>query len=180
MQWLRQHLPSSEAELRHAIPLPALRSAARRVKVPAVGVTAVLSAALCSALASVYLEMKLKRHADASSGPPSLWLRNIQLSAASSLIAVASVALYDLRDASRSPLEGIDALAFLLVSAWGGLGGILVALVLKHADSVLRGFAASLATILATLGSVRQPAFTLARRASARFATCHVAASARC
>ena len=163
VQWLTKHLwplvaadalsDASSRPMQHAIPLRSGVASHHRVKVPAVGVAAVLSAALCSALASVYLEAKLKRHASASSGPPSLWLRNIQLSAASSVIAASSVALCDLRDPSRSPFEGIDALAFLLTSAWGGLGGILVALVLKHADSVLRGFAASAATILATIGS---------------------------
>merc|ERR1712086_413180 len=33
-------------------------------------------------------------------------------------------------------------------------GGLLVALVIKHADNILRGFSTALATVLATLGAV--------------------------
>lgn len=150
---------------------------------PAVGVVALLLAALCSALASVHLESMIKntRRSAASlapQAPPSLWLRNIQLSAASSLIAacplVCTVLDVDIfgsksmggaatttaRAASgtsalaTNPFDGIDALAFFLIPAWSGLGGVFVALVLKHANSILRGFATAAATIVATLLSI--------------------------
>lgn len=116
-----------------------------------------------------------------SSAPPSLWLRNIQLSTASAAIAACPLAcsllpfLAAAVDAAGSaaggaagsaagsamlaasldqrvsnPFRGIDLTAFLLIPAWGGLGGVLVALVLKHANSILRGFATATATIVAT------------------------------
>lgn len=66
------------------------------------GVGALVCAALCTAFASVYFESMLK-----GSSRPSLWLRNIQLAAYSSLIATAGLLL--LRDpllAERGWLSG--------------------------------------------------------------------------
>ena len=54
----------------------------------------------------------------------------------------------------KHPFQNIDAVAYSMFAVWGGIGGIIIALVLKHADSVLRGFAAAAAAIIATLGSV--------------------------
>lgn len=47
---------------------------------------------------------------------------------------------------------GWDGYVWLLVG-WGGIGGMFVALVIKHADNILRGFSASISAILAAAGS---------------------------
>lgn len=146
------HSPRQEA----TVPPPLLalppsgptRRQTRRTKTPSLGVAAYLSAALCSALSSVYLERLIKRHVD--SAPPSLWLRQIQLGLPSIVIAAG---LMVANGETHDPFRNIDALAFVTVPLWGGFGGIIIALVLKHADSLLRGFGAAVATLIATLGS---------------------------
>ena len=62
------------------------------------------------------------------------------------------VGLYRVANSERArlhaPSRALTALALVLV----GLGGIVVALVIKHADNIRRGFAAGLALILTSLG----------------------------
>ena len=89
---------------------------------------------------------------------PSLWLRNIQLCSLSCLTGVLLVA--EERAAWREgstlrthgPLHNFDRFVALFILL-GGSGGIVVALVIKHADNIRRGFAAGLALILTSLGS---------------------------
>jgi UDP-sugar transporter A1/2/3 len=126
-----------------------------------VGIAALLTAAFCSAFASVYLEMMLKRREAGESAPPSLWLRNIQLSSASGLIACAMVmGQYDAADQAHGVMRGLDLVAWLYVG-WGAFGSILVGIVLKYADSILRGFGAAGASLIATIGGAAMFGFQL-------------------
>jgi UDP-sugar transporter A1/2/3 len=111
--------------------------------------------------ASVYLEMMLKRREAGESAPPSLWLRNIQLSSASGLIACAMVmGQYDAADQAHGVMRGLDLVAWLYVG-WGAFGSILVGIVLKYADSILRGFGAAGASLIATIGGAAMFGFQL-------------------
>lgn len=150
-------------------------------QMPSIGIGSYLIAAVCSSVASVHLEKLLKQQradelpqddlsrgdieltnaeggkrnragdASAYAAQPSLWLRNIQLSFASSIVSIGAAFMYE-RQLSHV-LVNMDALAFVLGPLQGGLAGFLVALVLRHADSVLRGFASAGATLIATLGA---------------------------
>ena len=113
----------------------------------AIGIGAMLLACLCSSFASVYFEMMLKQ------SDTSLWLRNIQLGLFSTLVALATVGVQD--DAlirSDGLLHGFGPLAWaaVIVNAFGGL---LVAVTIKYADNILRGFAGGVALIVGTWGS---------------------------
>ena len=142
----------SAAAPSHSAPKPTLRPMH-----PRLGVAAWLGAALCSAFASVYFE-KMVKLSPGGEPVPSLWLRNIQLCSLSCLTGLLLVA--EERAAWREgstlrthgPLHNFDRFVALFILL-GGSGGIVVALVIKHADNIRRGFAAGLALILTSLGS---------------------------
>jgi len=118
-------------------------------QVPMVGVGAMLLAAMCSSFASVYFEKMLK-----GSKKPSLWLRNIQLAAYSSVIA--AVSMFGTEDPVRSAgggiLHGFNGVTWAVVMTQS-LGGIIVAVCIKYADNILRTFSQTVAVILGAFGS---------------------------
>jgi len=117
-------------------------------KVASFGFAAFLLAALCTSFASVYFERMLK-----GSNKPSLWLRNIQLAAYSSVIAAAALQFSnDPKVASEGWFHGFSYLTWVSIT-WQAGGGILVAVTIKYADNILRGFAQALAIIVASFGS---------------------------
>jgi len=113
-----------------------------------VGVSAMLTAALCTSFASVFFEKMLK-----SSRKPSLWLRNIQLATYSGGIAVVTVlAEEDPLRATEGWLHGFTAVTWGVVGM-NVLGGLLVAVTIKYADNIIRGFAQAVAIIFGAVGS---------------------------
>lgn len=122
-----------------------------RPRNPAMGVAQYLLASLCSAFASVYLEKMVKqRVSDTDAAPPSLWLRNIQLSLPATVIC-ATVLLADV-ELRKDPFRNFTPF-IIFCCYYSGMGGMLVALVLRYANSVLRGFSAAASTIIATICS---------------------------
>ncbi|GAA6024104.1 hypothetical protein JCM10207_003166 [Rhodosporidiobolus poonsookiae] len=144
---------------------------------PAKGFAAILAACVSSGLAGGWFEYVLK--ASPSPGPsstatttspspapvpapPSLWARNLQLSVPSlafSLLGLAlsapvrAVAAREGWAAAVSPAQvwrGFGGLTWAVVGNQAG-GGLLVAMVVREADSVAKGFATSLAIVLSTL-----------------------------
>ena len=115
---------------------------------PALGVAALVLAAVCTSFASVYFEKMLK-----GASNPSLWLRNVQMAAYSSAFAAAGVLLRrDPAIAQRGWLGGFGQLTWASVY-FQGAGGIIVAVTIKYADNILRGFAQGLALIVGAIGS---------------------------
>lgn len=129
------------------------------------GMSAVVTAAFSSSYASVYFERLLKEanvpvpsSMDGASPKPakpqqsSLWHRNTQLCIwtvpMNVLLAIISASASDsLSTVLANPLKGFQ------WSTWGlvvvnGLGGLLVAVVMKYADNILKGFATAGAIIL--------------------------------
>ncbi|PWY97952.1 nucleotide-sugar transporter [Testicularia cyperi] len=108
---------------------------------PLTGFVAVIAACFTSGLAGVYFEMVLK------TSSASLWTRNVQLSGWSLIPAALPVLLESIRHGPAAPFQHFGASAwatvFLQVS-----GGLAVALVIKHADNILKGFAVSFSIIL--------------------------------
>lgn len=108
------------------------------------GIAAMLIASACTSFASVYFEKMLK-----SASKPNLWLRNIQLASYSSVIALGSLYMHP---PATSWFHNFGFNAWL--SVWtNALGGLLVAVTIKYADNILRGFAQALAIIMGAVGS---------------------------
>jgi len=120
------------------------------------GVAAVLSSSLLSGFANIYFEKVLKEAAPppgASTSapppppPPSLWMRNVQLG----LFSIPQAALLLLADRSaivaRGPLQGFSPLVWAVVASTA-FGGLLVAAVVKHADNIVKMYAAACAIVL--------------------------------
>jgi len=116
-------------------------------QIPALGIGALVGAAVCTAFASVYFERMLK-----GASKPSLWLRNIQLAIYSSVIAVGGLLLSDDPALDNGWLSGFGPVVWMSVT-WQALGGIIVAVTIKYADNILRGFAQAVALIIGAIGS---------------------------
>jgi len=121
---------------------------------PVLGMAAVTFACLLSGLAGVYLERIVKRTAEVP-----IWVRNIQLGLISLLVGLVSVYTLD--------GEAVAAAGFFQgytwMTAWVvfqvSFGGLLVALVMKYADNVVKGFATSLSIVLSSIASWFIPSF---------------------
>lgn len=109
---------------------------------PIVGLIAVITSCVSSGFAGCYFEKILK------TSETSMWVRNIQLGISGALFSMVGMLVYD-----RAPLmaggmlQGYDALTWVVV-ANQALGGLLVAIVVKYADNILKGFATSLSIII--------------------------------
>ena len=118
---------------------------------------AVSGACLLSGLAGVWLERIVKRTADVP-----VWVRNVQLGLVSLIIGLGSVWSLD-GHAIRAAgfFQGytwVVVSVVLQVSA----GGLLVGLIMRYADNVIKGFATSLSIILSSVLSSFIPAFDFA------------------
>lgn len=129
----------------------------RPVQSMGVGLVAVTIACFCSALAGVYFEKVLKTSTNdtdgASRAPVSMWMRNIQLSFFSIVIAFGQNLTQgnteDEDAASKPYLHGFNMWVWILVGLQAG-GGLLVAAVIKYADNVLKGLATGVSVVVAT------------------------------
>ena len=84
----------------------------------------------------------------------SVWMRNIQLSFLSMPFGLSTCLVYDwTRVTTNGFFFGYDAFIWYLV-VLQATGGLLVAMVVKYADNILKGFATSLAIILSCIASV--------------------------
>lgn len=132
------------------------------------GVVAIICAFLSSS-ASVYTEAVVKRAEAECSTPPSLWVRNVQLCIFTIPVACMGVALQndllfssagDTEDATDPTgdlferlMRGFDAPAQILVLL-NASGGLIVAVVLKYGDNLLRNFSTGFSVIGGCLVSV--------------------------
>ena len=115
---------------------------------PVLGLTAVFFAAFTSGLAGVYFEKLVK------GGQQSVWLRNFFLALFS--LPFGWLTLIMKEPDTLAPgqfFNGYDGLvvAVVLVNA---AGGMIVAMVIKYADNILKGFATGISTLLSTICSM--------------------------
>ncbi|KAL7062247.1 hypothetical protein AAHC03_0394 [Spirometra sp. Aus1] len=112
------------------------------------GLLAVLAASFLSGFAAVYFEKILKQ------STKSLWERNFEL-AFISVVFASSGQLITEGDVLRSKgfFYGFDWLVWIVILLQSG-GGIVVALVVKYADNILKGFACSASIIISCFISV--------------------------
>lgn len=112
-----------------------------------VGLMAVLMACVSSGFAGVYFERILKETKQ------SVWLRNIQLGVFSFAFGFVGMMTYDIQRVRESGIfQGYNQITCIVVILQA-LGGLVVAVVIKYADNILKGFATSLSIILSTLVS---------------------------
>ncbi|KAG2181719.1 hypothetical protein INT44_008534 [Umbelopsis vinacea] len=109
---------------------------------PIVGLIAVITSCISSGFAGCYFEKILK------TSETSMWVRNIQLGISGALFSMVGMLVYDRQALMQGGmLQGYDALTWVVV-ANQALGGLLVAIVVKYADNILKGFATSLSIII--------------------------------
>jgi UDP-sugar transporter A1/2/3 len=110
----------------------------------AFGMATVLTGVCCSAFAGIYFEKMMK-----TGTPPSMWVRNVQLASFSILIGFIQVAcghVFSAQTDVRPFLNGFSVKVWVMV-IHNAVGGLLVAMVIKHADNILKGFACAAATV---------------------------------
>ncbi|ORY48303.1 UDP-N-acetylglucosamine transporter [Rhizoclosmatium globosum] len=113
-----------------------------------VGLVAVFIACVLSGLAGVWFEKVLK------GTQASVWHRNIQLSTFSIIPGLIGAFLIDGNTISEKGFfHGYTFWAWMAI-ANQAFGGLIVALVVKYADNILKGFATSISIILSAIASV--------------------------
>ncbi len=101
-----------------------------------------------SGLAGVYFEKILK------GSDVSVWIRNIQLGGFGIIFGILTTYLSDGKEVSEKGfLYGYTGMVWT-ATIIHSLGGLIVALVVKHADNILKGFATSLAIVLSCIVSI--------------------------
>nr|XP_045624492.1 UDP-galactose translocator-like isoform X2 [Procambarus clarkii] len=112
------------------------------------GCIAAIAACCCSGFAGIYFEKILK------GSEVSLWVRNVQLSFLSVPLGILTSYANDYSSiVDKGFFYGYDAYVWYLV-VLNAVGGLLVAMVVKYADNILKGFATSLAIVISTVASV--------------------------
>jgi solute carrier family 35 (UDP-sugar transporter), member A1/2/3 len=119
-----------------------------RLQSTGTGLVAVLLASLSSGFSGVYFEKALK------GGHLSIWIRNIQLGLFGLLFGLLTIGFNDWRAVIRDGFfYGYTPAVWIMVLV-GALGGLTVAVVVKYADNILKGFATSMSIILSALVSM--------------------------
>ncbi|KAI9261131.1 nucleotide-sugar transporter-domain-containing protein [Sporodiniella umbellata] len=115
---------------------------------PLIGFIAVVTSCISSGFAGCYFEKILK------TSDTSMWVRNIQLGISGALFSFVGMIAYDIQPIiDGGLLQGYDWLTWVVV-ANQALGGLLVAIVVKYADNILKGFATSLSIIVSGIISI--------------------------
>lgn len=114
-----------------------------------VGLLAVMASCVSSGFAGCYFEKILK------STDTSMWIRNLQLGISGATFSLLAVLIYDYpRIAEGGMFQGYGILTWLVVINQA-LGGLLVSLVVRYADNILKGFATSLSIIISSIISFK-------------------------
>lgn len=114
---------------------------------PVIGLLAVLTSCVSSGFAGCYFEKIIK-------GTESdMWVRNLQLGLSGALFSFLAM-FYDRQKIYEGGMfQGYTTITWIVVINQA-LGGLLVAIVVKYADNILKGFATSLSIIISGLISV--------------------------
>ncbi|KAG0263005.1 hypothetical protein DFQ27_002000 [Actinomortierella ambigua] len=114
---------------------------------PIIGLLAVMTSCVSSGFAGCYFEKILK------GSETDMWVRNIQLGISGSLFSFLAM-FYDRQKIYEGGLlQGYSTITWMVVINQA-LGGLLVAIVVKYADNILKGFATSLSIIISGIISV--------------------------
>lgn len=116
---------------------------------PVTGFLAIIAACFLSGFAGVYFEKILKGSKDVS-----LWIRNIQLASIAIPFGLVQVMVTDAAAIHEKGFFYGYSLITWVVILLQAQGGLLVAVVVKYADNILKGFATSLSIVLSCIASV--------------------------
>ena len=135
-------------------------SPGREISTSISGLVAVTAATVTSGLAGVLLE-KIYKSAEVSEFKHNLWTRNLQLSFVSLPVSFAVTLWHDYQSVVKFHVfRGFDSVV-LLVVVLQGVGGIIIAYVMKFASSMLKCFAVAvsicLCAVYASLVENRHP-----------------------
>ncbi|GAB1599196.1 UDP-galactose translocator-like isoform X1 [Argonauta hians] len=115
---------------------------------PIIGLLAVIISCIMSGFAGVYFEKILK------GTKPNLWLRNVQLGFLGTIIGIITMEIKDgFQVKEKGFFFGYDWVVWLVICLQS-FGGLLVAVVVKYADNILKGFATSAAIIISCIVSM--------------------------
>ncbi len=115
---------------------------------PFIGFCAVIVACCLSGFAGVYFEKVLK------SSSASVWLRNVQLSFLSIPLALSLCYSYDVVPVTdKGFFFGYDTFVWFVILVKAS-GGLIVALVVKYANNILKGFSTSIAIVIGCAANV--------------------------
>ncbi|KAM6990285.1 solute carrier family 35 member A3b [Tautogolabrus adspersus] len=110
-----------------------------------VGLIAVLMACVSSGFAGVYFEKILKETKQ------SVWVRNIQLGLFGFMFGIGGMIVYDGQRVKQWGIfQGYNVITGTVV-VLQAVGGLVVAVVIKYADNILKGFATSLSIIVSAI-----------------------------
>lgn len=113
-----------------------------------IGFAAAIGACVLSGFAGIYFEMILK------GSDVSVWMRNVQLSLLSLPFGLVTCFVKDYKAIGQNGFfHGYDFFIIYLVVLQAS-GGLMVAMVVKYADNILKGFATSLAIVISCIVSV--------------------------
>lgn len=121
-----------------------------------IGLLSVIISCLSSGFAGVYVEKVIK-------GSPGslLFLRNLQLSSFCALTAVIGMWVTDGSIVlSKGFFHGYNVMVWFVIIQQA-LGGIIVSLVVKYADNILKGFSTSLSIIISCVASIFLFSYTI-------------------
>jgi solute carrier family 35 (UDP-sugar transporter), member A1/2/3 len=120
-----------------------------------IGFSAALGACILSGFAGIYFEKMLK------GSDISVWMRNVQLSFLSVPFGIITCFVNDGAVINEKGFfVGYDGFVYYLILLQAG-GGLIVAVVVKYADNILKGFATSLAIIISCVASIYLFGFNL-------------------
>jgi UDP-sugar transporter A1/2/3 len=109
------------------------------------GLGAVFAACLSSGFAGVYFEVTLKK------SKTGLWMRNIQLGLFGMMFSFMTMMFTDgVQIMEKGMFHGYNIITWMVVFNQA-LGGLLVAIVVKYADNILKGFATSVSIVLSSI-----------------------------
>lgn len=115
---------------------------------PILGLVAVCISCVLSGFAGVYFEKILKGTSQ------SVWLRNVQLGFLGVIIGLVSMVIQNgPAVADKGFLFGFDYVVWVVVFLQS-FGGLVVAVVVKYADNILKGFGTSASIILSCIASI--------------------------
>jgi len=116
-----------------------------------VGLAAIIAACFCSGFAGVYFEKLLK--GSGAKSEASLWMKNFQMYFFSTPLAFVVLLLKEGEEVfSKGFYYGYNnSVCFLL--GFQVLGGLVVSLVMKYTDNIVKNFATAISILLAAVGS---------------------------
>ena len=116
-----------------------------------VGIACIALACFCSGFAGVYFEKLLK--GSGAKSEASLWMKNFQMYFFCTIVAICLCMVKDGAGiAEHGFFYGYNRTVYFLC-CFQSLGGLMISLVMKYTDNIIKNFGSAAAILLATIGS---------------------------